>query len=379
MGSMSAQLDGGPMWLKWHTLNGIKPQEYIGALRALLNRRRGRDCPDHIWDPDKRHPDLMKKDWRNFLELRVAIDAQVSHLASGLPKKFEGIEFVDLQGRLVAPQAAAANYLRYLPPELVPSSASAFLSQQEISNCQSAYTLLAAQVREYIPGFDGWLAQMRSEQAQHLDASNALYRLHTLQARFGDFTLAYRLSRVNPPKHPRPNDGPDQPYDMRADIVKRVSELAASTRTVGPMERAIVWLWFYRTVPEAFRSPGPGNVVVFLAQFERAVSEEDALEAFSFVSQFTQPGSPSGQRQLDQEGAEKLAEDISTFVEIRTAGWPRLMTLNLLRAVVLFHHPETQALLRNRLKWAVKQTLRLTDEYYADLALLAAIDTQSKV
>ncbi len=360
MSSASAQLDGGPSVLNWHQKNGTAPQDRIAAIIAILDRRRGRDCPDHLWNPEKRYIPEMRQAWLKFLALRTIIRGQVGSLAGGLPLKLQGIQFINLQGKVVQWQDATANYLRYLPPPLVPGEATTFLPRHEVVHCLGEFSALAERVANYIPGYQRFLVDTAGELERETDAKNALAKYRELAGRFGDFTIDYRMSVTGKKRGEFAN------YDMAKDIRSRVSELSTLQRRVGSYERALTLCWYERVPGRSLSSLEiDGNVRWFLLEHPE-VTEDEAKQAFKLITMLAEQHGLKFSHPGQARGIEtSLAEIISANAPIGA------MSRAMLKAYVVGLPFALD------LNYERKVLLRLTDEDVFDRALYEAIQAQS--
>jgi hypothetical protein len=253
---------------------------------------------------------------------------------------------------------------------LIPAGAAPrFISIQEEEIAQSDFRSLSESVRDYIPHFQQWQEDMMEDQKRDRDASNALHRLCSLSGRFGNFTLAYRQARVRLGKNSTSAPPNETTYNMGNDIRDRISEVVTLSRTVGPIERATLLLWFQRVVPEAIRLPLPGNVTHFLNQIEELDMVDVEIGFRHVIGLVGLPG-------LDPR---KLSGHIKGALTTKQVVY-RPVTLALLRAFLSSKHPinscsDTEQV-KEELTFAEKQMLRLTSEYEADLRLLQAIQDQ---
>ena len=215
----------------------------------------------------------MKKCWLEFLQLRSTIRGQVISLAGGLPRKYDGIQFINLHGNIVERGEAAADYLRYLPPALVPGEATAFLEKGETAACLSEFDALAQRVAAYCPSYFVELADTAGELIKETDAKSALDRYRNLSSRFGDFTVEHRVRMTGKMRIEFVD------YNLGADILHRVSELPKLSRHVGPFERALAVQWYQRAVPATLQLPIDGNVFNFLHDAPGCVNDAEAYQA----------------------------------------------------------------------------------------------------
>lgn len=151
MGSWNAKLSCGPWQLRWHSQNGSSPFELTARVLGVLDSR-----PDPAFqkahpDIERPRPDLLQAAWAEFLTLRKSIAQQVNSVAHGdATRKYGKDPFLNLKCQEVSLGEAAADYLRYLPPVLVPSDASRYLPQREVDACQKAFEDLSRRVETYL-------------------------------------------------------------------------------------------------------------------------------------------------------------------------------------------------------------------------------------
>jgi hypothetical protein len=138
MNSSTTRLGNGPTQIAWHSEWGARPFQAAAFVIGMLELA-----------PENRGSDFLKglqQSWEAFLHLRTSIEKGVADFEHRTNGHCGDQRFFNLRCELVTADEAAADYLRYLPPALVPPNQ--YLKEAEITECGAQFEQLKARVEK---------------------------------------------------------------------------------------------------------------------------------------------------------------------------------------------------------------------------------------